>query len=85
MANATAIIGMRMQYVTEGGENPGALYLFSTNINANALTAMFHVNAAADIAWGAGAYSGGTAGHFPIFRDVTAGVTHYVNTYTAES
>jgi hypothetical protein len=83
MASATAIIGMRMQYVAEGGENPGALYLFSTNIYDNALTAMFHVNAAADITWAGGTKSGGTAGNFPIFRDVSAGVTHYVNTYTA--
>lgn len=83
MASATAIIGMRMQYVADGGGNPGALYLFSTNIFDNVLTAMFHVNAAVDIGWASGTKSGGTAGNFPIFRDVSAGVTHYVNTYTA--
>jgi hypothetical protein len=80
MASATAIIGMRMQYVTEGGENPGALYLFSTNINANAVTALFHVNAAVDLSWTTGAKST-NAGSIPLFRDVTAGKTWYVNVY----
>lgn len=80
MANATAIIGMRMQYVAEGGENPGALYLFSTNIFANALTALFHVNARADLTWVTGAKTTNGAS-IPLFRDVTAGKTWYVNVY----
>ena len=80
MDSATAIIGMRMQYIADGGGNPGALYLFSTNIYDNALTAMFHVNAAADITWVTGAKSTNAAS-IPLFRDVTAGKTWYVNVY----
>ncbi len=80
MASATAIIGMRMQYVAEGGENPGALYLFSTNIYANALTALFHINAKADLTWANGAKSTNVAS-IPLFRDVSAGKTWYVNIY----
>jgi hypothetical protein len=84
MASATAIIGGRFHYIAESGGNPGALYLFSTNISDNALTAMFHVNAAVDIGWIDGVLSSATGdGHIPLFRDVSAGVTHYVNTYIA--
>ena len=79
---ATAIIGMRMEYVAEGGGDPGALYLFSTNISDNRLTAMFHVNAAIDLNWSSGAGSAG-AGKIPLFRDVTAGQTWYVSVYTS--
>jgi hypothetical protein len=82
MSAATAIIGMRMEYVAAGGEDPGALYLFSTNIYANALTAMFHVNAKADLTWVTGAKSGGVA-NIPLFRDVSAGATWYVNIYSS--
>jgi hypothetical protein len=80
LANATVIIGSRMQYVAEGGENPGALYLWSTNIFANALTALLHVNAAVDLSWASGAKSTNAAS-IPLFRDVTAGKTWYVNVY----
>jgi hypothetical protein len=80
MASSTAIIGMRMQYVAEGGGNAGALYLFSTNIYSNQLTAMFHVNAAVDLTWATGAKST-NAGSIPLFRDVSAGKTWYVNVY----
>jgi hypothetical protein len=82
-SSATVIMGGRFHYIADDGANPGSLYVFSTNIYSNALTAIFHVNAAVDITWATGTKSGGTAGNFPFFRDVTAGVTHYVNTYTA--
>lgn len=83
MASATAIIGGRLQYVAEGAENPGALYLWQTNIYGNVLTALLSINVMADIGWAGTAYAGGTAGHFPMFKDA-AGTVHYVNTYTAE-
>ena len=79
MSASTAIIGMRMQYVAEGGGNPGALYLFSTNIYDNALTAMFHVNAAADLS--KTTVKSTNAGSIPLFRDISAGKTWYVNVY----
>jgi hypothetical protein len=82
MSSATAIIGGRFHYIADGGGNPGALYLFSTNIYSNALTAIFHVNAAVDFTWVTGAKSG-TAGNIPLFRDVSAGVTWYVNVYSS--
>jgi len=80
MSASTAIIGMRMQYVADGGGNPGALYLFSTNIYDNALTAMFHVNAIADLGGSTSAQTGNDY-KIPLFRDVTAGQTWYVNVY----
>jgi hypothetical protein len=82
MSASIAVIGMRMQYVAEGGGNPGGLYLFSTNIYDNALTAMFHVNAKVDLGWITGACATGAA-HIPLFRDVSAGVTWFVNIYTS--
>jgi len=80
MAAATAIIGMRMQYVAEGGEDPGALYLFSTNIYANALTAIYHVNAAVDFGFASGAKTT-NAGSVPFLRDVSGSKTWYINVY----
>jgi hypothetical protein len=84
MASATAIIGGRLQYVAEGAENPGALYLWQTNIFGNALTALLSVNVMVDVGAAEGAYAGGTIYHVPMFKD-GAGNTHYINTYTAES
>jgi hypothetical protein len=74
------IIGGRLQYVDTDGANPGGLYLWSTNIFDNALTAIFHVNAAVDFAWTTGAKTT-NAGSIPLFRDVSAGKTWYVNVY----
>lgn len=82
MDSATAIIGMRMHYIAEGGGDPAALYLFSTNIFSNKLTAMFHVLAKDDLNWATGAASAG-AGKIPLFRDISAGQTWYVSVYTA--
>ncbi len=79
-SSAQMIIGMRMQYIAADGANPGSLYLFETNIFSNALTAMFAVNAAVDIAWTTGAKTT-NAGSIPLFRDISAGKTWYVNVY----
>ena len=82
--SAKAIMGMRMHYVDDDGDNPGSLYCFSTNIYSNVLTAIFDVNAAIDLNWATAGWTGG-AGHIPLFRDASAGVTYYVNVYTAAS
>jgi hypothetical protein len=79
-SSATMIIGMRMQYIADDGANPGSLYLFETNIYSNALTAMFAVNAAVDITWVTGAKTT-NVGSIPLFRDISAGKTWYVNVY----
>jgi len=81
MQNAIAIIGGRFHYIADGGGNPGSLYLFSTNISANALTAVMHVNDKVDVGWTTGLKSGATMqGSIPLFKDKD-GNTHYVNTY----
>jgi len=78
--SATMIMGARYQYVAADGGNPGSLYLWSTNISANALTALLHVNAAVDLTWVTGAKTT-NVGSIPLFRDVSAGKTWYVNVY----
>lgn len=79
-SSARMIIGMRMQYIAADGANPGSLYLFETNIYSNALTAIFAVNAAVDITWTTGAKTT-NAGSIPLFRDISAGKTWFVNVY----
>jgi hypothetical protein len=80
MANATAIIGGRLQYVADGGGNPGALYLWQTNIYDNVLTALLSVNTIADMGGSTGAASGNDY-KIPLFKDETAGQVWYVNIY----
>ena len=80
MASAIGIIGMRMQYVAEGGGDPGALHLFDTNIYDNALTSLFRVNAIADMGGSPTAASGNDY-KVPLFYDQTADQLWYVNIY----
>ena len=80
MSASTAIIGMRMQYVVDGGGDAGALHLFDTNIYDNVLTSLFRVNAIVDMGGSTGAATGNDY-KIPLFRDVTAGQTWYVNIY----
>ncbi len=79
-SSATMIMGGRFHYVADDGANPGGLYLFSTNIYSNALTALLHVNAIGDLGGASGAQTGNDY-KIPLFRDVTAGQTWYVNVY----
>ncbi len=79
-SSATMIMGARYHYVADDGANPGSLYLWSTNISSNALTALLHVNAAVDVTWTTGAKTT-NAGSIPLFRDISAGKTWYVNVY----
>jgi len=79
-SSAKMIMGMRMQYVADDGADPGSLFCFSTNIFSNALTAIFDVNAIADLGGSTGAQTGNDY-KIPLFKDATAGVTWYVNVY----
>jgi len=80
MATAIGIMGMRMSYVAEGGENPGALHLFSTNISSNVLTSLFRVNAIVDMGGSTGAQASNDY-KIPLFYDQSAGQLWYVNIY----
>lgn len=79
-SSATMIMGGRFHYVADDGANPGSLYLFSTNIYSNALTALLHVNAIGDLGGSTGAQTGNDY-KIPLLRDVTAGQTWYINVY----
>jgi hypothetical protein len=81
-SSATMIMGGRFHYIDDDGNAPAGLYLFSTNIYSNALTALLHVNAKDDLGWITAACATG-AGHIPLFRDISAGTTWYVNVYTS--
>jgi hypothetical protein len=80
-SSAKMIMGSRMHYVADDGANPGSLFLFSTNIFSNALTALFDVNAIADFNSTTAKSGGGIA--IPFCKDATAGTTYYVNIYTS--
>jgi hypothetical protein len=79
-SSAKMIIGARMQYIADDGANPGELYCFSTNIYSNVLTAIFDVNAIADLGGSTSAQTGNDY-KVPLFRDATAGQLWYVNVY----
>jgi hypothetical protein len=80
--NGKFIMGVKMSCVIDNGANPGELYLFNTNIYSNALTAMFDINAIADITATATAAATG-AYKFPILKERSTGTTWYVNMYTS--
>jgi hypothetical protein len=80
MASATAVIGGRLHYIADGGGNPGALYLWSTNIYSNALTAIFNVNTIADFA--ATTTKSGDSVAIPFIK-LNDGTVYYVNAYTS--
>ena len=83
MTGSKLIMGMNMSCVIDDGANPGSLFLFSTNISANALTAMFDVNTKVDYLWVTDVLSNASgAGHIPFFVERSTGTTHYINTYT---
>jgi len=82
ITSAKLVIGMRMEVIVADGANPGELYLFSTNIYDNALTAMFDINAKVDAGWITGAATTTTTGHIPLFKEASTGEVFYVNVYT---
>lgn len=82
MDGATAIIGGRLQYVAEGGGNPGALYLWQTNISDNVLTALFSVNTIEDMGGSSGAASSGGY-KIPFVKFANSGTVYYINMYTS--
>lgn len=83
LTNAICIMGMRMQLVIDGGDDPSGIHCFSTNIYDNVLTSIFEVNTKEDFGWLDGVLSSATGdGHVPLFKEAN-GTVHYVNTYTA--
>jgi len=82
ISSAKLVIGMRMECVIDDGQNPGSLFLFSTNIYSNTLTALFDVNAIVDMGGASGAATGNDY-KIPLIKDATAGQVWYVNLYHA--
>lgn len=85
LTNAKMVIGGRMQFVIDDGANPGSLYLWSTNIYSNALTALFDINSIHDFGDTTEKSTGGIA--IP-FMKVSAGgeapnTVYYLNLYTS--
>ncbi len=79
-SSAKMIAGSRISYIAQDGANPGSLFLFSTNIYSNVLTAMFDVNAIADLGGSTGAQASNDY-KIPLFKDATANQVWYVNVY----
>ena len=80
LTNSKIIMGARMSCVIDDGANPSSIYLFSTNIYSNTLTALFDVNAIGDMGGSTGAQTGNDY-KIPLFYDSTAGQAWYVNIY----
>jgi hypothetical protein len=80
-SSAKMIIGSRMQYVADDGADPGSLFLFSTNIYANALTAIFDVNAIEDFS--NTTTKSGDSIAIPFLKCVNTGTVYYANLYTS--
>jgi hypothetical protein len=82
MTNSKIIMGLKMSCVIDDGANPGSLFLFNTNIYANALTALFDVNTIVDYA--ATATAASTGGYkLPFCVERSTGTTWYMNIYTS--
>jgi hypothetical protein len=75
------IMGARMQYVADDGANPGSLFLFSTNIYSNVLTALFDVNAIGD--FNNTTTKSGDSVAIPFCKDASSGTTYYINIYSS--
>jgi hypothetical protein len=82
MTNSKIIMGLKMSCVIDDGANPGSLFLFNTNIYANALTALFDVNTIVDYAATASAASSGGY-KLPFCKERSTGTTWYMNIYTS--
>jgi hypothetical protein len=83
LTNTKMVLGGRLQCVIDDGANPGGIFLWSTNIYDNALTAFFDVNVKVDVGWVDGVLSNATGdGHVPLFKEAD-GTVHYVNTFVS--
>lgn len=82
LTNSKMIMGLKMSCVIDDGANPGSLYLFNTNISANALTAIFDINTIVDFTATSGAASSG-AYKIPFLKERSTGTTWYINMYTS--
>lgn len=65
----------------DDGADPGSLFLFSTNIYANALTAIFDVNAIEDFS--NTTTKSGESIAIPFLKCVNTGTVYYANLYTS--
>lgn len=81
VSSAKLVIGMRMELVLDDGQNPGSLFLFSTNIYDNALTAIFDVNALADLS--NTTTKSGDSVAIPFVKIASSGTTYYINIYSS--
>lgn len=85
LTNAKMVIGGRMQFVIDDGANPGSLYLWSTNIYSNALTALFDINSIHDFSDTTAKSTGGFA--IPFMKVAAGGespnTVYYLNLYTS--
>jgi len=79
-SSAKMIIGMRMHYIADDGADPGSLFLFSTNIYSNVLTAFFDINAMVDTGGSTGAATGNDF-KIPLIKCASTGVVWYANIY----
>ncbi len=82
MTGSKLIMGLNMSCVIDDGANPGSLFLFSTNISANATTALFDINTIVDFSATATAASSG-AYKLPFLKERSTGTTWYMNIYTS--
>ncbi len=82
LASAKCIIGGRMQFVVEGGGNPGSLFLWATNISDNQVTALFDINTIIDFNYSSGAGSSGGI-KIPFLKERSTGTTYYMSLYTS--
>jgi hypothetical protein len=81
-SSAKMIMGGRYHYMADDGANPGSLFLFSTNIYSNALTALLDVNAIEDFGGASGAATGNDY-KIPFVKIASTGVVWYINLYHA--
>lgn len=80
---AKMIIGARMHYVADDGADPGSLFLWSTNIYANKLTALLDINSIEDLNNTTAKSSGGIAIPFAVSHGSAPGTVYYLNLYTS--
>jgi len=80
-SSAKMVMGGRFHYVADDGANPGSLFLFSTNIFSNALTALLDINAIEDLSNTTTKSGGGIA--IPFAKTVNNATTYYLNLYTS--
>jgi len=80
---AKMIMGGRFHYVADDGSDPGSLFLFSTNIFDNKLTAILDINSIHDLNDTTAKSGGGIAIPFAVSYGEAPGTVYYINVYTS--